>query len=128
MHVYYIMIKSSQKFWVVYVRYRFIPEQCEISRKLQAFAHSVNGGVSSYLKLGWPLPGGAFYSAHPDHQPVTPLVSDVKNFLAVLSEVKNQYALLFNFDDQKKAKDFQECEQNCGRKTDDFSQGQLSLL
>ena len=28
MHVYYIMIKSSQKFWVVYVRYRFIPEQC----------------------------------------------------------------------------------------------------
>ena len=22
------MIKSSQKFWVVYVRYRFIPEQC----------------------------------------------------------------------------------------------------
>ena len=23
------MIKSSQKFWVVYVRYRFIPEQCE---------------------------------------------------------------------------------------------------
>ena len=29
MHVYYIMIKSSQKFWVVYVRYRFIPEQRE---------------------------------------------------------------------------------------------------
>ena len=28
MHVYYIMIKSSQKFWVVYVHYRFIPEQC----------------------------------------------------------------------------------------------------
>ena len=22
------MIKRSQKFWVVYVRYRFIPEQC----------------------------------------------------------------------------------------------------
>ena len=31
MHIYYIMIKSSQKFWVVYVRYRFIPEQCEDS-------------------------------------------------------------------------------------------------
>ena len=30
MHVYYIMIKSSQKFWVVYVRYRFIPEQCAL--------------------------------------------------------------------------------------------------
>jgi hypothetical protein len=57
--------------------------------------------------------------AHPAHQPVTPLVSDVKNFLAVLSEGKNQYPLLFNFDDQKKAKDFQECEQNCGRKTDE---------
>jgi len=28
MHVYYIMIKSSQKFWVAHVRYRFIPEQC----------------------------------------------------------------------------------------------------
>ena len=28
MHVYYIMIKSSQKFWVVYVCYRFILEQC----------------------------------------------------------------------------------------------------
>ena len=25
-----VMIKSSQKFWVVYVRYRFIPEQCVI--------------------------------------------------------------------------------------------------
>ena len=32
MHVYYIMIKSSQKFWVVYVRYRFIPEQCALGR------------------------------------------------------------------------------------------------
>ena len=32
MHVYYIMIKSSQKFWVVYVRYRFIPEQCDAHR------------------------------------------------------------------------------------------------
>ena len=31
MHIYYIMIKSSQKFWVVYVRYRFIPEQCVLS-------------------------------------------------------------------------------------------------
>ena len=29
MHLYYIMIKSSQKFWVVYVRFRFIPDQCE---------------------------------------------------------------------------------------------------
>ena len=28
MHVYYTMIKSSQKFWVVYVCYRFIFEQC----------------------------------------------------------------------------------------------------
>ena len=28
MHIYYIMIKSSQKFWVDYVRYRLIPEQC----------------------------------------------------------------------------------------------------
>ena len=24
------MIKSSQKFWVVYVSYRFIPEQCDL--------------------------------------------------------------------------------------------------
>ena len=31
MHVYYIMIKSSQKFWVVYVCYRFILEQCGYS-------------------------------------------------------------------------------------------------
>ena len=31
MHVYYIMIKSSQNFWVVYDRYRFIPEQCEVA-------------------------------------------------------------------------------------------------
>ena len=35
MHVYYIMIKSTQKFWVVYVRYRFIPEQCETSELLK---------------------------------------------------------------------------------------------
>ena len=33
MHVYYIMIKCSQKFWVVYVRYRFIPEQCVQTRE-----------------------------------------------------------------------------------------------
>ena len=31
MHIYYIMIKSSQKFWVVYVRYRIILEQCALS-------------------------------------------------------------------------------------------------
>ena len=35
MHVYYIMIKSSQKFWVVYFRYSFIPEQCEISSEFE---------------------------------------------------------------------------------------------
>ena len=33
MHVYYIMIKTSQKFWVVYVCYRFIPEQCGVGWK-----------------------------------------------------------------------------------------------
>ena len=32
MHLYYIIIKSSQKFWVVYVRYRIILEQCEQPR------------------------------------------------------------------------------------------------
>ena len=35
MHIYYIMIKSSQKFWVVYVHYRFIPEQCAVFSALQ---------------------------------------------------------------------------------------------
>ena len=28
MHLYHILIKWSQKFWVVYVQYRFIYEQC----------------------------------------------------------------------------------------------------
>ena len=39
MHLYYIMIKSSQKFWVVYVCYRFIPEQCESKLCYLLFAH-----------------------------------------------------------------------------------------
>ena len=30
MHLYHIMINWSQKFWVVYVQYRFIYEQCDI--------------------------------------------------------------------------------------------------
>ena len=134
-HLTLTQIKEIQRYkehhsslvWCTFIRY--------LSRKLQAFAHSVNGGVSSYLKLGWPLPGGAFYSANTcvGNCPPWPPASYApgkwcENFLAVLSEAKNQYPLLFNFDDQKKAKDFQECEQNCGRKTDDFSQGQLSLL
>ena len=31
------MIKSSQKTWVVYVRYIFIPEQCVIVKILQTY-------------------------------------------------------------------------------------------
>ena len=31
MHLYHILINWSQKFWVVYVQYRFIYEQCEYS-------------------------------------------------------------------------------------------------
>ena len=30
------MIKSSQKFWVVYVRYRFIPEQCVKPKRIDS--------------------------------------------------------------------------------------------
>ena len=30
MHLYHILINWSQKFWVVYVQYRFIYEQCDI--------------------------------------------------------------------------------------------------
>ena len=30
MHLYHIMINWSQKFWVVYVQYRFIYEQCDL--------------------------------------------------------------------------------------------------
>jgi hypothetical protein len=30
------MIKSSQKFWLVYVRYRFIPEQCETALPIKS--------------------------------------------------------------------------------------------
>ena len=29
MHLYHILINWSQKFWVVYVQYRFIYEQCD---------------------------------------------------------------------------------------------------
>ena len=29
MHLYHILINWSQKFWVIYVQYRFIYKQCE---------------------------------------------------------------------------------------------------
>jgi hypothetical protein len=56
MHVCYIMIKSSQKFWVVYVRYRFIPEQCalvELGRNCEKklFTHI----FSNALHFTWTL-------------------------------------------------------------------------
>ena len=41
MHLYHILINWSQKFWVVYVQYRFIYEQCEI----------VGGGIVWYSIL-----------------------------------------------------------------------------
>ena len=48
MHVYYIMIKSSQKFWVVYVCYRFIPEQCSLPCSLSLIKHVPRYVVSKY--------------------------------------------------------------------------------
>ena len=32
MHLYHILINWSQKFWVVYVQYRFIYEQCVLQK------------------------------------------------------------------------------------------------
>ena len=48
MHVYYIMIKSSQKFWVVYVRYRFIPEQCGVDWEFD-LKNEIASGFFAYL-------------------------------------------------------------------------------
>ena len=40
------MIKSSKKFWVVYVRYRFIPEQCASERERNKY---LSGKMKSLL-------------------------------------------------------------------------------
>ena len=42
MHLYHILINWSQKFWVVYVQYRFIYEQCEFSVKVLNFRKENN--------------------------------------------------------------------------------------
>ena len=62
MHVYYIMIKIRQKFWVVYVHYRFIPEQCECASLIWQFGilssnqypllpNSVHRVINNFLTL-----------------------------------------------------------------------------
>ena len=53
MHIYYIMIKSSQKFWVVYVHYRFIPEQCGFSEKILIFNICRCGLMPNLIKKSW---------------------------------------------------------------------------
>ena len=50
MHIYYILIKSSQKFWVVYVRYIFISEQCVVHSTNEHFiVHSMYYILTNFL-------------------------------------------------------------------------------
>jgi hypothetical protein len=42
MHLYHILINWSQKFWEVYVEYRFIYEQCEMEDFVQIIGVDVN--------------------------------------------------------------------------------------
>ena len=67
MYVYHIRIKSSQKFWVVYVRYRFIPEQCALfiilvgltmtsfsdNDKMLIFHRCISGLMTNLIKKSW---------------------------------------------------------------------------
>ena len=53
------MIKSSQKFWVVYVQYRFIYEQCGFSRLVYHRNHYFGLGSipipNSWVRLRGPV-------------------------------------------------------------------------
>ena len=51
MHLYHILINWSQKFWVVYVQYRFIYEQCGGNNKDRKMPERIYNTLIPLLRI-----------------------------------------------------------------------------